>query len=606
MTEIALAGLSLVVLALLAVGAAAAVGLRRVAAAGSTLLSAVGAAMALAVLLDGAAPAILTLPLGPPGVAAVLAIDGLSAFFLLLVLLVGVAVGVAASDDDAAAPFLPLLLAAMMVCLLAADGFFLIIGLLTFALLPREVGRREVGAAVLASVCLLAALALLGGGDWVFSAIRAHGVEGWRGAAVLALVMIGAIAGGGSPPADVANAPAAALLVGAGRKLWVYVLVRMLIDLAGPAQPLWWGVPLLVLGAGGAVLGALRANMAADLRTVFGNASVANGGTIAVALGVALVARAADLAPLLALALGAVMLLALAQAMTMALLLLGAGAVEAGAGSRRLDGLGGLIHAMPRTTACLLAGAVGLAALPPGAGFAGQWTLLQAVFGAPRAGGLGLDLLIAGTVAALALAAALLAAAMVRLVGVALLGRPRTPRASAAAEAGAGTRLAMTGLAGVTIIVGLFPGAVLALAGPALRQVTGAGLAGRLGVVTVAAQADAPGYVAPAIAVLLITVAAVVLRGVRSGENAVAIWDGGAEPPPPWLPFGDPLTQYGGASMAQPLRRTLGGGALPAPRFTRARELVERLPTLTLGKSLAALLCVVMIALLVVAIAGQM
>ena len=297
--------------------------------------------------------------------------------------------------------------------------------------------------------------------------------------------------------------------------------------------------------------------------------AVANGGTIAVALGVALVARAADLAPLVALALGALMLLALAQAMTMALLLLGAGAVEAGAGSRRLDGLGGLVHSMPRTAACLLAGAAGLAALPPTAGFAGQWTLFQAVFGAARAGGLGLEVLIAGVVGALALGSALSAAAMVRLVGVALLGRPRTPRASAAGEAGVGTRLAMAGLAGVTVVVGVFPGAVLALAGPALRQLTDASMASRVGLMTVAAQADAPGYVAPAIAVLLAVFAIAALRGVRGGENTVAAWDGGAEPPPPWLPFGDPLTQYGGASMAEPLRRVLGGGGLPAPRFVR-------------------------------------
>ena len=35
----------------------------------------------------------------------------------------------------------------------------------------------------------------------------------------------------------------------------LYVLARLVFDLCGPAQPLWWGVPLLLLGAGETVIG---------------------------------------------------------------------------------------------------------------------------------------------------------------------------------------------------------------------------------------------------------------------------------------------------------------------------------------------------------------
>jgi hydrogenase-4 component B len=632
MSQIALVGLALVMAALLALGVAAAMGLRRIAAAGSLVLCAGGTVLALAVLLAGAMPVALPIPLGPPGAAMTLAIDGLSGFFLLLVLLSGCAACAAALDDDGAgaAPFLPLLLGAMALTLLAADGFALVIGLeltalATFALLlaanEAAAARFELGMAVVAAACLVAALALLGDGAWGFAGMRAHATEGWRGVVVLALVLIGAGSRAGLAPVYAAvPGPAAALLSGVATKVALYVLIRVLFDLCEPAQPLWWGMPLLLLGAAGAVLGALRANLESDLQLILGWATIANTGLIVVGLGVGLAARAADLVPLEALALGAALLLALAHALFQSLLLLGAGAIETGAGTRRLERLGGLIRSMPVTTASMLAGAAALAALPPTSGFAGQWTLFQAVFGAPRAGGLGLQLLIAGIVALLALATVLTAAAAVRLVGVALLGRPRSPRAAAAVEAGAGARLAMTGLAVATFLVGLFPGAVLALAGPALRLLTGASMASRAGAVTIAVQADAPGYAAAAIAVLLGlagALAAAVLRSPRqSGTHGVPAWECGAEPPPPWLPFGDPLTQYGGASMAQPLRRTLGAAlkdrtdAALFRSVARARDrfsdFAERLSFPTTRHALTAIALTLLLVLFLVAVAERL
>ena len=66
-----------------------------------------------------------------------------------------------------------------------------------------------------------------------------------------------------------------------------------------------------------------------------------------------------------------------------------------GAGTRRLDLLGGLIHRMPVTAMCFFAGLFGAAMLPPGLGFAGFWLLFQSLLGAFRIGGFGLQLLIA-------------------------------------------------------------------------------------------------------------------------------------------------------------------------------------------------------------------
>ena len=42
--------------------------------------------------------------------------------------------------------------------------------------------------------------------------------------------------------------------------------------------------------------------------------------------------------------------------------------------------------------------------------------------------------------------------------------------------------------------------------------------------------------------------------GERRREPA---WSGGFAAPPPWLPFGDPATQYGAASFIDPLARMI-------------------------------------------------
>ncbi len=572
-------------------------------------LCAAGALAVLAYLAAGAAPARITVPFGLPGAGMTLALDGLSGFFLLLVFLVGAATSAAGLAAPLGAASVPPLLGALALTLLAGDGFSLVLGFgatatAAFALIlagAEPAARRQLGIAAVALFCLVPALALLApaGGAFGFAAIRAHPPEGWRAVLLLLLALLGAGSQAGLVPlhlwlpASVAAAPApgAAVLAGAVPGVALYALIRLLFDLAGPAQPAWWGAPLIALGAAGAVLGGLRATQEADFKSVLGSAVIGQSGLIAVGLGVALAARATDLPPVAALALGGALLQAMAVALAATLLVLAAGAVQAGAGTQHLARLGGLIRGMRRTTLTVLVGAAALAALPPGGGFPGVWMLFQAVFAAPRIGGLPMQALLVAAAACMALAVALAATAAVRLIGVAFLGRPRTPRAAAAQEPPAAMRHAMLALAGASLLLGLFPATVLALAQPALLLAVGAGLGGRSGALAVAAQADAPGYAAPALALLLALALALGWLLARShgpgGHRTAPAWDGGADAPPPWLPFGDPLTQVGAAGFAQTLRAPLGrtllgaretvdpappGAADPARLFASARD----------------------------------
>jgi NADH:ubiquinone oxidoreductase subunit 5 (subunit L)/multisubunit Na+/H+ antiporter MnhA subunit len=233
------------------------------------------------------------------------------------------------------------------------------------------------------------------------------------------------------------------------------------------------------------------------------------------------------------------------------LLLLCADAVEAGAGTRRLDRLGGLVHRMRATAANCLVGLFAIALLPPGLGFAAFWLLFQSLLATARFGDAGLRLLSIGVAALLALSAGLSALAAVRLFGVVFLGRPRTPRTAVAEEAPRADRYVLCGLAGLIALLGVVPAlALLPAAGWTNAVIATQALVLRTGVET-------PGYAAAAVAGLLAIAGIAVFRGLRrTGEQRrEPTWSGGFAAPPAWLPFGDPATQYGPASFVEPLQR---------------------------------------------------
>lgn len=587
------------------------------------ILPAVAALCAVAAIADfsflafGAGGMTISVPLGLPGVPMVLALDGLSGVFLLLLFVTAAACAVYAmdrhgSEDEKSLPFFPAFIAAMALALLAGDAFSLLLGFEAMSLAswaailvrheaaaPRDAALLYVGMAAFSAACLLPAFVLLSpSGSLGFAAMRGLAPpEGLRGGLILVLVLLGAGSKAGLAPLHVwlplahpaAPSHFSALMSGAMTKVALYVLIRVLFDLYAAPPPAWWGVPVIAIGVASAVLGGLRANMESDVKAVLAASTIEHVGFIAIGIGVALTARGSDLPGLAALALAGAMLHAVNHGVFKTLLFLGIGAAVHGGGSRALSRLGGLIHRMPFTTACVLVGGLGLAALPPGSGFASEWLLFQSVLAAPRIGGLGLQIVFAVTAALMAMAAGLAAAAVVRLIGVAFLGRPRTPRGAAADEAGRPALAAMIGLAGISLALGLLPGPMLWLLNPALKAMTGADMAERAGLLAVMPAATAPGYAAPAVAILvgLALVAALLclrrfaVRGHRRGPA----WATGFAAPPAWLPFGDPVTQYGGDSFAQPIRRALGTALLaaredvdmPAPGDTRAATLAIHL-----------------------------
>jgi hydrogenase-4 component B len=568
----------------------------RVVALGTAGIAAVGVLLVLITMPGGDPPAIMTLPIGPPGGSMRLSLDPLGAAFVLLLFLAAAPCAVFAdagqhSASEARAG-LPASLAAALLIVLADNAFTLAVGVAALGVggwlllvscqeadETGDIAMSYLGVAVVAAACLVAALALMAppAADWLaldYSQIRAAPPEGWRAAAVVVLTYVAAAGLAGLAPLHVwltRFGSASAWLVGAGACIGLYLLFRVVLDLCGPAQPLWWGVALIVAGAASAVLGPLRSAFVAEIEPVLAVGSLHQAGTAVVALGVALLARAADLPQVASLALGAAWLQLVAHALCRTLLLLCADAVRQGAGTRRLDRSGGLVHRMPITGACTVAGLLGAAMLPPGLGFAGFWLLFQSLLGAFVIGGFGLRLVIAFAVLLTGLSVGLAALSAVRLAGVVFLGRPRTPRTAVAEEVPLQRRLCLIGLAGLTGVLAVFPGLALL---PATRAVVG--LTGGPGFgmpLLLKPGVAAPGYAAVAIAGLLALAVFAMgwhWRSRGAGRRREPIWSGGFAPPPPWLPFGDPAAQAGGASFAEPLRRILPS-CPTLPRFNTPR-----------------------------------
>ena len=430
---------------------------------------------------------------------AIFGVDGLSGVVLVALLLVG-----------ACGAVRPLGLGLLVLGVLAGDAVGLVVCVGGAGWLASRGDWRVVAGGV---VCLVGALVVLGWpGDLRFAAIRVLPPGGVAGV-LLPVVAVGA----------------AALL---GRVLGgvvaVYVLGRLLLDLAGPVTPGWWGVPVLAGGMAVAVVMARRAAAAQELGVVVRAVGDAVAGLAVAGLGVALLARGADLAPLVALGVGGSLLLMVGWGVWGGLLLLAGGAVEAAAGTGALVRMGGLLRRMPMTGLALLIGLGSAAAVPLTPGFAGVWVLLQALLAAARSGGTGAGTvvlaLVAGGVAAAGLVVALLGVAAVRVGGLALLGGARSARAGAAPDAPGGVRLGMAALGVVALVMGVVPWLAMVVVQPGVRLLAGVAAEG-LGVWGFAAEGG--GYSAPGVALLVGGFAGLAAWGTRGAGQAIPAWRGG-------------------------------------------------------------------------------
>ena len=347
----------------------------------------------------------------------------------------------------------------------------------------------------------------------------------------------------------IAPAPVSALMSGVMVKLAVYAMVRVFVDWLG-VLPAWFGVLVLGLGALSAVGGVTYALFQRELKRLLALSSIENVGVIVLGLGACLLLRSRGDGTWAGLALAASLLHALNHAVFKSLLFLGAGSVERAAHSVHLDRLGGLLRRMPWTGGGLLIASMSIAGLPPFNGFVSEWFTLQSLLHVSMAGH-GVGVYGAVAMGALAATAALAVFCFVKMMGLVLLGPPRTPAAGAAEDVAPSMRYAVIGLAGVCVVLGLLPGLLVG------RLVNMAPWHVAAGSISVGLHLPGTGSLPTLAMGLFILFATGALFGLRGSRRAA--------PAPTWACGQDviPALNWTSAGFTKPLQLVMGAVLRP-------------------------------------------
>ena len=254
----------------------------------------------------------------------------------------------------------------------------------------------------------------------------------------------------------VAPTNVSALLSAVIVNLGIYGIVRVNLDLA-PATAVGPGLIVLVIGSISALIGILYATIQGELKRLLAHSTIENMGIVAAGIGAAMVFVATDHRVVGAVALIAAFYHLANHSVYKALLFLGAGAVEAGTGTRDLDRLGGIIRGMPWTSAFFLVGVLSISALPPFNGFVSEWLTLQTVLRSAVLSSTVIKVIFAICGALLALTAGLAVTCFVKVFATGFLGMSRSPAAANAHEVHVWTRTSLALLAALCITLGVLP-----------------------------------------------------------------------------------------------------------------------------------------------------
>jgi hydrogenase-4 component B len=479
---------------------------RALAAVGALVGAGAGAALG-ALVIIGRTPFTGTFIELLPLTGAAIRIDGLGAYFLIIIGLVGGAAAIYGFGYSAAytgryslrllGAMFNVLLLALSVQVMADNALTFLIAwegmsLANYWLVLTEhdqpgtvrAGVWYIAMTHAAFAALIAMFLLLSGGELTtaFASMRsgAAGLAPRTRDAIFLLALFGFGAKAGIIPLHVwlpmahpvAPSHVSALMSGVVIKMGIYGLLRVVLDLLG-GGPVWWGGVVLGVGTISALLGVLYALMEHDLKRLLAFHSVENIGIILIGMGAGLIFHAYGLMALAALGFIGALYHTINHASFKALLFLGAGSVLHATQTRNMEELGGLIKRMPWTALYFLIGSAAISALPPLNGFVSEWLVFQALLGGFAIPTPEVAVLMPIAVGMLALTGGLAAACFVKAFGITFLAIPRSPEAEHAHEVPRSMLLGMGLLALACVILGLAPFALV----PALGTVL-AGLGG--------------------------------------------------------------------------------------------------------------------------------
>ena len=459
----------------------------------------VGLVPVVAILINGGVDAILW-PWSVPSGNFSVAVDPLSAVFLLIIFVISIPVAIYGasylwhhrSEHNLGVVwfFTAVLIASMALVVVARNAVLFLVAwelmsVSSFFLVAFEDRKRSVRRASLiyliathiGAAFLLVFFLLMGreSGSLDFNSFRPS-------PEIAGLLFILALVGFGSkagfiplhvwlPEAHPA-APShiSALMSGVMIKMGIYGIARTIIFLGRP--PEWWGWLLLAVGLSSGVLGVLFALAQHDLKRLLAYHSVENIGIIAMGLGIGLLGMSFQAPMISVLGFGGGLLHVVNHALFKGLLFLGAGAVVYRTGTREIDKLGGILKRMPWTGVTFLIGSIAICGLPPLNGFISEFLIyLSALYtDTPFQGGLAVANVM--TIVGLSLIGGLAVACFTKAFGMVFLGQPRAGLAADVHEVGLAMKTAMVLLAVGCFAIAFLAPVVISFLVPVIAQVS--------------------------------------------------------------------------------------------------------------------------------------
>lgn len=518
------------------------------------------------------------------GVRFTVALDGLSVFFLVPLLLVcGLAsiYGLQYWSQQEGAPnarrlsfFLGLMTAAMVLLVVAGDGLLFLFGWETMAVSAlflvaiedhiaetRKAAWLYIAASHFATLSAFGVFALLYSQTGSFDYATLPDAKSTAAVCMGILGLVGFGTKAGLMPMHVwlpgahAAAPShvSAVMSGVMIKMGIYGIFRTASFF--PTVPPYWGLITLAVGTISAILGVAFAIGQHDIKRLLAYHSIENIGIIVMGLGVAMIGRRTGHPEWVLLGICGGLLHVWNHALFKSLLFLGAGSVIHGMETRELDVMGGLGRRMPVTATCFLVGAVAICGLPPLNGFVSELLIYLGLFGTiqqqtgadPSAAQFDWSATAAFAAPGLALVGALAVACFVKVYGIVFLGAARSEKAAHAHESGPAMTGPMLVLVGCCVLIGVAPMLFAPLLDQAARSWAAADAGTPADISALSLAGLAPLAPLSIVAVILIALLAIgtfgLLRRVRRSPSFIT-WDCGYAAPSARM-------QYSSSSFAQ-------------------------------------------------------
>lgn len=247
-------------------------------------------------------------------------------------------------------------------------------------------------------------------------------------------------------------------------KTAIYGLIRIIYDFSGMGSSainnsdfVWWGLLFVTIGAISSVVGVLHGVVEKDIKRALAYSSIENIGIIFIGLGLSLVFLSFNLVYLSAFAMLAAMYHLLNHAIFKSLLFMGAGAIIFRTHTANMEKLGGLIKKMPWTALLFLVGVLSISGLPFFNGFVSEYLLMISFISSSQVPNIIITVSIGFASAAFALTLGIVLATFVKIFGISFLSKPRTEIVYKIKEVPRTMLVGMGIVALACIILGLIP-----------------------------------------------------------------------------------------------------------------------------------------------------